>query len=391
MMLGTLHRLLEQVLRAERRIDPFVRSALDLFQSPGTWAVQGLKNLVRHDAGLGIAEERIDPEEEALVDAIIERMRAHLTQDYAPEAMERAGNTKTHALVRGSLEVRPDLPADLRHGILAESRSFPAWIRFGGPGPHEPPDIDDVGVLSIGIKLMDVPGAKLLGDEVATQDLMGISCPTFTTPHVRANARLQEWSLRERPLWYFLDPRAPHIGDLAMQGLWSKTQGNPLATPYYSCVPYLLGAGQAMQYAFFPQGRAVTKVARLPRRPPDSYLRENMVRTLDTNDFAFTMTVQLQTDPHRMPVEDAGILWPVALSPRIPVATLRIPQQVFATAAQLAFARNLTINPWHCVAEHRPLGNLNRARRKLYYELARFRQASNGIAHIEPTGAEQFG
>lgn len=390
MMLGALHRLLEAALHAERRIDPLIRPALDLFQRPGTWTVQALKNLTRRDLGLGIAQERIDAEEEALVDAIIERMRAHLIQDYAPAAMERAGNTKTHALVRGSLEVHADLPAHLRHGVLAMPRTFPAWIRFGGPGPHEPPDIDDVGVLSMGVKLMDVPGVKLMDDEQATQDLMGISCPTFTTPHVRANARLQEWSLRERPLWYFLDPRAPHIGDLAMQGLWSKTQGNPLATPYYACVPYLLGEGQAMQYAFLPQGRSVTNIPRLPRRPSDDYLRENMIRTLDENDVSFVMTVQLQTDPHRMPVEDAGILWPVALSPRIPVATLRIPRQVFATPAQLAFARNLTINPWHCVAEHRPLGNLNRARRKLYYELARFRQANNGIVHVEPTGAEQF-
>ena len=390
MILDALHRLLEAGLRAERRVDPFVRPALDLFQQPGTWLVQAIKNLGRRDLGLALAEERIDPGEEALVEAIISRMRLHLTQDYAPAAMERAGNTKTHALVRGSLEVHPDLPRHLRHGILAAPRSFPAWIRFGGPGPHQPPDIDDVGVLSIGVKLMDVPGAKLLDDERSTQDLTGISCPTFTTPHVRANARLQEWSLRERPLWYFLDPREPRIGDLAMQGLWSKTQGNPLASPYYSCVPYLLGEGAAMQYAFFPQSPSETKVPRLPLRPPDDYLRENMVRTLDAHDAAFTMTVQLQADPHRMPIEDAGILWSVALSPRIPVATLRIPRQRFDTPAQLAFAHALSYNPWHCLAEHRPLGNLNRARRKLYWELARFRQANNRIDHVEPTGAEQF-
>jgi hypothetical protein len=204
---------------------------------------------------LGIAEERISPDEEALTEAIISAMREHLLQDYRPEDMERAGNTKTHGLVRGELDVF-DVRKKLRVGMLAKPRRFPAWIRFGGPGPHAPPDIDDVGVLSIGIKLMDVPGPKLLEDETGTQDLMGISCPTFTTPNVRANARLQYWSRRELPLWYFLDPREPHIGDLLMQGLWSKTQGNPLASAYYSCAPYLLGPGQARSTPSFRRLRS---------------------------------------------------------------------------------------------------------------------------------------
>jgi hypothetical protein len=50
----------------------------------------------------------------------------------------------------------------------------------------------------------------------------------------------------------------------------------------------------------------------------------------------------------------------------------------------------LTLNPWHCVPEHRPLGNQSRARRRMYYELSRFRQAQNKEQHVEPTGDEVF-
>ncbi|WP_299196524.1 catalase family protein [uncultured Erythrobacter sp.] len=343
----------------------------------------------RRNEKLALAQETISADEEELLETIIERMRAHMSQDFAPEEMERGGNTKTHGVVRGELVVHPDLPDHLRHGIFANPRSFPAWVRLGGPGPHTPPDIDDVGVLSIGVKLMDVPGPKLMEDEQHTQDFTGISCPTFTTPNTRENAYLQYWSKRELPLWYFLG-RRPHILDLLMQGLWSKTQGNPLGTAYYSCVPYMLGPDAAMQYAFFPQGKVDMKVEGLPGRPSDHYLRENMAKTLGKHEVCFAMTVQLQTDSHRMPIEHAGILWPEKLSPRVPVATLRIPAQVFDSPAQMAFARNLSYNPWHSIAEHRPLGNLNRARRKLYYELSRFRQANNGVDHIEPTGEETF-
>ena len=86
-----------------------------------------------------------------------------------------------------------------------------------------------------------------------------------------------------------------------------------------------------------------------------------------------------------MPIEDASVRWPESRSPHVPVAKLRLPVQKFDSPAQLAFADNLSINPWHCIAEHRPLGNQNRARRRMYWELCKLRQTMNGTPHIEPT------
>jgi hypothetical protein len=91
-----------------------------------------------------------------------------------------------------------------------------------------------------------------------------------------------------------------------------------------------------------------------------------------------------------MPIENASVRWPEALSPYHVVAKLRICKQRFDPPAQLAFADNLSINPWHCLPQHRPLGNLNRARRHVYYTLSKLRQDINGHPHIEPTGAERF-
>ncbi|MEO7177724.1 MAG: hypothetical protein ABIW83_02665 [Allosphingosinicella sp.] len=47
-----------------------------------------------------MAEETIQPNEERDVQAMIDTMRDHLIQDFPPEKMERAGNTKTHGVVR---------------------------------------------------------------------------------------------------------------------------------------------------------------------------------------------------------------------------------------------------------------------------------------------------
>ena len=91
-----------------------------------------------------------------------------------------------------------------------------------------------------------------------------------------------------------------------------------------------------------------------------------------------------------MPIENAAVLWPERLSPRVSVATLRIPQQKFDSPAQIAFARRLSYNPWHCIAEHRPLGNQSRARRRMYFELSKYRHDMNRVPHYEPTGDETF-
>jgi len=98
----------------------------------------------------------------------------------------------------------------------------------------------------------------------------------------------------------------------------------------------------------------------------------------------------VQTDPHRMPIEDATVKWPERLSPYVPVARLRLPAQRFDSDRQLAFADVLRYNPWHSLAEHKPLGNSNRARRRMYWELSRLRQTMNNAPHIEPTGDEVF-
>ena len=309
---------------------------------------------------------------------------------WAPGYFERGGNTKTHGVVRAEFTVRDDLPENMRRGVFAEPRTYRAWVRFSGPGPYVTTDIDDVGFMSMGIKLMGVPGPKLLDDERHTQDFLGISTPTFVTPDTRANAKLQHWSYKNAQVFYFLNFHESHILDSIMQLLWTRTQTSPLEGDYFSCVPYLLGEGQAMQYAFCTRLETRTRVPRLPLRPPDNYLRDAMVATLEERDVEFDILLQLQTDPFLMPIENNAVLWPTKRSPRVPAAVLRIPRQRFDSPEQLEFARVLSYNPWHCVPEHRPLGNQSRARKRMYSELSRLRQQMNGVEHYEPTGDEVF-
>jgi hypothetical protein len=244
--------------------------------------------------------------------------------------------------------------------------------------------------MSMAIKLMGVPGPKLMDDEKYTQDLLCTSAPTFVSPDTRANAQLHHWSFKNAALIYFFNPRDHHLLDTIMQGLWTKTQTSPLEDQYFSCVPYLLGEGQAMQYSFWTRLKTKTPVPRLPLRPPDNYLREAMAATLATQDVEFDIMLQVQTDPFLMPIENAAVMWPTKLSPRVPAAVLRIPKQTFDSPEQMMFVRKLKFNPYHCIPEHRPLGNVSRARKRMYWELAQLRMQMNRLEHYEPTGDETF-
>ncbi len=379
------------LLHMERRIDPWIHPPFDaLLRDPLARLVTALINWQRRDEGLQLAEEKPLPDEAEYLDAIIATFGQQMKKLWKPGGMERGGNTKTHGIVRGEFIVHDNLPPQFRHGIYARPQTFPAWVRFSGPGPYITPDIDDVGFMSISIKLMGVPGTKLMDEEQHTLDMFGVSTPTFVTPDTKANAHLQTWSLKNASIFHFLNFKRPHVLDLVMQALFIKTQSSPFEAPYFSCVPYLLGEGQAMQYSVWPKSNRRTPIPRLPRRPPDDYLRDAMVAALNQGDVEFDIRLQRQTDPFRMPIENNAVLWPEKLSPRVSVATLRLPRQTFDSRVQMEFAKKLSYNPWHTIAEHRPLGNQSRARQRMYFELSKLRHTQNAVPHYEPSGDERF-
>jgi hypothetical protein len=372
----------------EKRTEFLYRNAFDdHLRDPIFEATQKLLNWTRTDEHAALVEERPIPDEERLTREIIAELKGFTRENWLPGAAQRFGNTKTYGVVRGEFTVLPNLPEHLRRGMFAVATTYPAWVRFSSPGPYAPPDIEDIGQCSVGIKLMGVPGEKLLDDEKFTQDLILVSPASFVTPNVTENRKLQRHVRAKTSAWYFLNPFDSHFLAFILQALYTRAQSSPLECRYYSNVPFLLGDDQAVQYSLKPVSSSRTQI---PARPSPNYLREAMVATLDRGDWIFDFMVQKQTDSFLMPIEDATVHWPEKLSPYVTVATLRLPRQRFDSDAQLAFADNLSYNPWHGLPEHRPLGNQNRARRSMYWELARLRQAMNLTPHVEPTGDEDF-
>ena len=121
-------------LHVERRFEPFFRPAVDaVLREPLANLIQYLINRQRQDEGLKFAEERPLPGEEQAFQTIIDTMAEYMRQHWQPGNYQRAGNTKTHGVVRGTVTIRDDLPEHMRRGVFAEPREYRAWVRFSGP------------------------------------------------------------------------------------------------------------------------------------------------------------------------------------------------------------------------------------------------------------------
>ncbi len=136
MLLRLLHRLLEIFLHLERRIEqPFLRPAFDaVLRMPLALAATAVINVQRSREPVGLAEETPLLGEDEAVQTMIDEMRRHLVRDFPRGGFERAGNTKTHGLVRGELAIHDGLPEHLRKGLFATPQTYRSGCASRAPG-----------------------------------------------------------------------------------------------------------------------------------------------------------------------------------------------------------------------------------------------------------------
>jgi hypothetical protein len=106
-----------------------------------------------------------------------------------------------------------------------------------------------------------------------------------------------------------------------------------------------------------------------PNGKSDDYLSQALAHYLRTQAAVFEFRVQPQTDPMEMPVEDVSVEWDEKVSKPIPVATLTIGMQDIESSDGRALAEEceaMTFSPWNALAEHRPMGGINRLRQAVY-------------------------
>ena len=323
--------------------------------------------------------ETIEADEDIHVDNLIANLREKMRRDYEGKKTLRDAHPKMHGCVRATFRVAAGLPAELRVGLFAKPQSYDAWVRLSNASGEVQHD-DEKDIRGLAIKLIGVPGTKLMegAEQCQTHDLLLISHDRFFARSV-AEFDAFTHALVHGKL-FLIRYLIAHPG-LALKLLLSlKHHSNLLDIQYFSVVPYLFGT-TAVKYTLRPSEPGSAPVAR-----KDYWqLRNALKARLSKQSASFDFMVQRFVDHKKTPTEDASVAWSEHDAPFVKVATLEIPVQEFDTAERRAFGENLSFNPWRALAQHRPLGGLSRARRRVYRALSGFRHDRNAAPNEEPT------
>ena len=308
---------------------------------------------------------------EKMVELAVERMKPQQGR------ICRGQHAKATGCVRGVFTIRDDIADDLRYGVFQKPKQvFQAIVRFSNSaGTIEPDGKGDARGMAV--KLLDVAGSPAIpGTANRCQDFLTVNSPVF--PFATPAEFVEFFEIREMP--FVGDPLA--VAWLAFSNyrhlniareILGEIVTSPLELPYWSGSPYWLGSaetasGHAVKYSLVP-GFEETGPPQDPGSMADDYLHQALVRHLKTREAVFEFRVQPQTDPVAMPVEDVSVVWDEAISRPIPVATLTIGVQDVDSPEGRALAEEcetMAFSPWNALAEHRPMGGINRLRQAVY-------------------------
>jgi len=285
---------------------------------------------------------------------------------------------KPHGVVRGTFRVREDLPGELRVGIFQDpGREYPLWIRFSSD--TRPDRHDYQSTVGVGIKLFDVPGAKILDNPADTTfDFILQNMDVFFVDTARDMAEFTRASLDGKLAAYLADHKRTQqiLNDMM------KPVASVLASPYWSILPFRLGPRMYVKYKLEP-----TVAAEPLTGPPvdPCYLAADLAARMASGEVRLRFCVQPQRDPEAMPLDRATVPWSEVTSPPVHVADLVLPAQDIGARGQPAYGENFACNIWRVTGDHAPAGSIAEARRVVYAASAATRRDANGVPTGEPT------
>lgn len=314
------------------------------------------------ESSLAIGEEVVDANEEEIAAEMIDLIRsvslARQKED-AQGVMRRFNQLKTIACVVGEMEVLT-VAEQHRVGLFSKPKSYPVILRFANATKMDDRDAD---VRGLSIRVMDVDqgqgGMGIQDFTLNTHPALFAGTPEIFLSFIRATEADRQW-------WFFITHP---------MSLWNGFKGrknptSPLSVDYHSATPILFGTGMAIKYATRSCSATATAVA----DDHAEYLRDALQHDLQSEQ-CIDFQVQFQTDVDLMPIEDAAVTWPEDISPFVTLAKIKLPPQTL----EIAECEKMTFNPWNALAQHRPLGGINRVRRQVYDSLGKFRNEHNSV------------
>jgi hypothetical protein len=319
---------------------------------------------------LAIGEEQVPADEGEAIKQLV-ALQVGIMMAKGP--MYRGQHSKHHACADAEFVVRGDIPDAYRIGLFKQPAAYRAKVRWSNGAEKEDtkPDVHGMAVKVFGVK----GNAALAGSEREEQDFVLIDSESFFVPDVKMMLALMSAKAasakNEQVMIDFAGKNKEVIGALMAA---KKKIASPVTTRYWSTVPYKLGGG-AVKYTAIPAPG--NKSGDIPATA-DDYLRAALASQLarGENGVQFELCIIPQASPTDNPVENPMVAWKAE---PIPVATITVAPQAFDTPERMREAEELSFDPWHALAEHRPLGGINRARKEVYAASLTLRQSSAAV------------
>lgn len=320
-------------------------------------------------------QEKIAPDEEQRYAEYARQfalIQARRSERWGPgRALHRKQLTAAH----GFLQVLDGVPSFARHGLFAAPGEHEVWVRTSNGGLDRAPDrVPDVR--GFAMRVFGVEGDSALGNGPArSQDFTLINQEAFAFP---GSAEFVDFvvaaSQGNSALFKYVFRRYGLLGGPRRIGKLVRSVGKPFGgfatETLFSAVPMANGP-YAVRVRLLP---AASNGAAAPgaREDWDSDFSTRLAR----GPLHWDLQLQFFASEALTPIEDASVNWP---TPYSTVARLMLPRQDTRSAAGREFSDKVeatVIDPWQALAEHRPLGDVQRARKVVYFESQKGRGAA---------------
>lgn len=311
-------------------------------------------------------KEYIGPEEKSKHEEFARVIRRYQRENAEfNHGVMRGFHAKQLACAKGSFEVVGDLREELRAGVFQPGKSYPVYARFSQGLAHVLPDSKE-DVKGLAIKILNVDGPKLFNSKFAnlnvppsrSVDFTMTNLPTFGTKNATDFMGFAEALQKHKDKGFLI------THPVALQRLSSAIKrkiGDVSVESFWSGGAFRLGQ-RTMKFRVAP----CSETQQPPKREvTPNYYHETFQEHLDDREVCYNYFVQLQMDPYKQPIENPQEFWNESETPSILVAKVR-----FDKGQDLGkndpICERLTFHPWNTLEEHRPLGEVNRARLHIY-------------------------
>lgn len=310
----------------------------------------------------------------------------------------RSVHAKAHGIIEGTMTIKEGLPPELAQGLFATSGTHKVYMRLSTNAGDVLPDAIALP-RGLALKVVGVQGDRLPDASGDTQDFVMVNGPVFQAKtaekFLRSLKMLAKTTDKMEGTKTVLSSvlqtvneglTAVGIASPTVQSLGGAPNVDPLGETYFSVTPFRYGEYVA-KFSVKPLSPSLTS---LTGKEIDASVREDAIREtvqaeMQNLSGEWEFQVQLCRDPKEQPIEDPTVEWKQEDAPFVTVATITAgPQDSWSDNKVNKVDDGMRFSIWTGLAAHRPLGNINRARKATYEHSAAFRANFNRCPIDEP-------